>query len=372
MALARQVLSRILPVRVYQALAGFRRRQQRLLQQTLRARAMKSDAFSAFYAFVIDRGLGREARAVAAGQHRYHADHDAAATSYFLLRRNIHRLEKGLIMRPRRDSFAADYIGETVRCYRNAYLELERTNRSETPELAWATDVLGQYFSVVQKDDPKIADAHEIFSKLAAIPLGHAVPYARDIAAPPPVSYDAFMSLCRRRRSVRWYLDKPVPRDMIDLAIDAAAQAPSACNRQPFVFSIFDDKELARRVAKLPMGTKGFSDQIPAVAVVIGRLRAYPHSRDRHAIYIDGSLAAMSFMLALESMGIASCTINWPDQNPQETQIAQLLGLAQDERVIMLIAFGWPDPSGQVPYSAKRGRDELRTYNSLATQTSIQ
>lgn len=57
---------------------------------------------------------------------------------------------------------------------------------------------------------------------------------------------------------------------------------------------------------------------------------------------------------------------------PQETQIAKLLGLAQDERVIMLIAFGWPDPDGQVPYSAKRGRDELRTYNSLATQTSIQ
>lgn len=33
-----------------------------------------------------------------------------------------------------------------------------------------------------------------------------------------------------------------------------------------------------------------------------------------------------------------------------------------DERVVKLVAFGWPDPSGMVPYSAKKCLDELRRY----------
>jgi nitroreductase len=162
---------------------------------------------------------------------------------------------------------------------------------------------------------------------------------------------------------VRWYLDKAVPREMIDRAIEAARQAPSACNRQPFVFRIFDDKEKAREIAAIPMGTKGFADKLPAVAVLVGQLRAYPYERDRHAIYVDGSLAAMSFMFAMETLELATCPINWPDQEPHETRMREALNLEPDERVIMLIAFGWPDPEGQVPYSAKRDLSQIRHYS---------
>src|SRR5690606_8688315 len=108
---------------------------------------------------------------------------------------------------------------------------------------------------------------------------------------------------------------------------------------------------------------KGFSQQVPVLAVLVGRLRAYPLSRDRHAIYIDGALAAMSFMFALECQGLATCAINWPDQEPNETQIREALSLEADERVIMLIALGWPDPSGLVPRSTKKGLDHMRSYD---------
>jgi nitroreductase len=111
------------------------------------------------------------------------------------------------------------------------------------------------------------------------------------------------------------------------------------------------------------MGTRGFSDNFPAIVVVVGRQRAYANHRDRHIIYIDGSLAAMSFIYALETMGLSSCAINWPDMEPQESAMTRLLGLEPDERVIMLIAVGYADPEGLIPYSQKLGLDRVRSYN---------
>lgn len=325
--------------------------------------AGRSRFLSAIYYGLFNRELLREAQAVAAGQTRYWRDCASDLPSYPLLRRNIHRLEKGLIMRPRRPVFGLDYLPRTMEIYRRA---LGASKGAWSNETIWAHDVLTAYFDAVDRDNPVIARAHRDFVEVTPAPPAPKqiafTPYRRALHLPPPVDIEAFEALSHRRRSVRWYLDKPIPRELIDRAVEAAAQAPSACNRQPFVFRVFDDKEEARRIAALPMGTKGFSDQLPAVAVLVGQLRCYPYERDRHAIYIDGSLAAMSFMFAMESLGLATCPINWPDQEPHEMRMREALDLEPDERVIMLIAFGWPDPDGEVPYSSKRDLKQLRRY----------
>ena len=96
--------------------------------------------------------------------------------------------------------------------------------------------------------------------------------------------------------------------------------------------------------------------------MIVGRQRAYFSERDRHLIYIDGALAAMSFVLALETLGLSSCCINWADIEAQERKMARLLQLEPDERVIMLVAIGYPDPEERVPYSAKKMLHTLRRY----------
>lgn len=357
--------ARIIPPTGREAIRRTVRGTQRSIRDFMLRRAAGNRFAAAAYYALGNHELLREARAVAAGQLRYAADHRAAAGSYYLLRRNVHRLEKGLIMRPRRAVFAADFIDETVAIFAQA---MSAAAGDWNSELVWADDVLSDYFEAVDVSDPRIAPAHARFlavEKAARAPTNQprAVPYARDLATPPPVGFDQFMALTRRRRSVRWFDDRSIDRDLVDRALEAAAQSPSACNRQPFHFRIFDEPALAQRVTAIAMGTKGFSHQVPAVAVVVGQLRAYPYERDRHVIYIDGSLAAMSFMFALESMGLASCPINWPDQEPHESRMKEAIGLADDERVVMLIAFGWPDPEGQVPYSNKRAVEDLRRYN---------
>ena len=93
---------------------------------------------ASLYYVVVSRKFGREHKAVLSGRNRYYASLRDPADTSFLLRRNTHRLEKGLIMRPRRDVFALDYIEETV----NQYAVCKELSAVTETELQWVHDVL--------------------------------------------------------------------------------------------------------------------------------------------------------------------------------------------------------------------------------------
>lgn len=316
---------------------------------------------SLYYALLNPR-FGREQRAVLAGRLAYERGLGAPSASSPLLRRNVHRLEKGLIMRPRLAVFATDYIGETVQ----AFVAAEQTGALDADELKWARDVLDEYFAVVA-DSPPIARARAIYAdrRFAALPAGPAdgsdrwSPRPRERGVSSTITFDDFLALCRQRRSVRWFRPAPVARELVLKAVQAAAQAPSACNRQPFLFRYFERAADARRIAAIAMGTAGYADNIPALIVVIGDLSCFPHERDRHVPYIDAALATMQLMLALETLGLASCPINWPDVEALEQRMQRELGLPPHLRPLMLLALGQPDPQGGVPHSAKKPPESL-------------
>ena len=68
-------------------------------------------------------------------------------------------------------------------------------------------------------------------------------------------------------------------------------------------------------------------------------------------------------MLALETLGLSSCAINWPDIEVKEKMIADVLRLEPHQRAIMCIAVGYADPDGLVAYSGKKPLNNLRKYN---------
>jgi nitroreductase len=356
--------SRWSPGRISAAVSRRLRRAYRTAIAPLAGRGRQSGLCAAAY-YLLTAKFSREQRAVLAGQRLFQEIAEAPAHTCSLLRRNTHRLEKGLLMRPRRSVFALDYIQETVECYERVHRDSAALNDYDRGELKWAHDVLASYFDVTGSH-PLIDTLRTRFRALpglqapAATPL---VPYRRELAAPLSIAYDDLVALAHRRRSVRWFLQQRVPRDLIEKAVLVAAQSPSACNRQPFVFRIFDDPELAHRVGAIPAGTAGFSENFPAVVVVVGQQRHYFDERDRHVIYIDGALASMSFVYALETLGLSSCCINWPDIEEREQAMAEFLGLEPDERPIMLIAVGYPDPEGLVACSQKKSLSQLCRFN---------
>lgn len=341
---------------------GMARRGMLHIDEILIRAGAANRTMAAFY-YLLRGRFSREQQAVLAGKLAYKRSLLDPSINSSLLRRNVHRVEKGLLMRPRRVPFGLNYIGETVDAYARAVQAgVEKT------ELAWAHDVLNEYMSIMPE--------HPVIEPLRAIVLSTTrpdvsitgksrtlAPYHRLADDAPQISYDEFLQLVRHRRSVRWYMPEPVPRGAIERAIEAASFSPTACNRQPYEFRVFDDPQLVSQLISLPMGTSGFSHQVPAVAVVVGKQRNYPNERDRHLIYVDGALAAMSFVYALEVQGISSCCINWPDIEVLEQKMSDFLHLASDERPIMLVSFGYPDPTGLVADSTKKPLPALCKYN---------
>jgi len=323
---------------------------------------------SIVYSVLSIPSFNREQFAVLRGRRDYYRNLRTSRQTSTELRRNIHRLEKGLLMRPARPVFALDYLTESIEFYERAIGRDTTATAAGATELAWAHDVLARYFAVVDPANPVVAEARARFSATRAIydpgDSGR-IPYRRAEGIKSSVRYEDLLDLARQRRSVRWFLPTKVPRELIDKALSVGIQSPSSCNRLPYEFRIFDDEALVRLVASIPFGSAGYSHQIPTIAVVVGRLNHYFSPRDRHGIYVDSALACMPFMLALESLGLASSVINWPDFEPLERRMEHVLHLDVDERVIMLVAIGYPDPEGMVAYSEKKSLELIRRYNDL-------
>jgi nitroreductase len=117
-----------------------------------------------------------------------------------------------------------------------------------------------------------------------------------------------------------------------------------------------------KEISELPMGANSFSDNIPVFIFLIGDLSAYDDARDRHLIYIDGGLAAMTFVLSLETAGLSSCIINWPAIPKREEELRKNIPIKEFEQCILCISVGYPRKDVRIPYSSKRVVKEVTSY----------
>ena len=314
----------------------------------------------AIYYRFFNSSFNRELNAVFKGQEFYQLSVNSPEVGNNLLRRNIHRIEKGLAMKDRRDLFGLAYLAETL----DAFISYRENNR-EGSEYRWFRDVFTQYFKAVRGD--KFLDAHRMrfFKAIEGEKCGDRHPYHRDLKHPLDCSYEDLLQVAIRRRSVRFFKDEKVKREDVERAVKIAAYSATACNRQPYSFKFFDDPHKISILAKLPMGTTGYDHQIPCLGVVIGHLDSYFSERDRHLIYIDASLAVTPFMFACETLGLSTCAINWPDIEVREQKMAKELELKPWQRPIMLIAIGYPDTDVVVPRSEKKSISELVEWNLI-------
>lgn len=319
--------------------------------------------------YLISGGFRREHKATLYGRylHKMQLAKNKDSGAIYTLRRNTHRLEKGLIMRPRRKVFGLSFIAETVRIYK-ALVQNKQTREANIETLEWSSSVLASYFDCTDSDNQILRTARKKFESSSGLTNEtlHLCPYRRDLTIQKKINVEDLHELAIQRRSCRWFKQKQVPRTVIDKAIEIGTLAPSACNRQPFEIFVYDDPKIAKEIGAIPGGTVGFSENFPCLFVFVGDMSAFYLERDRHLPYIDSSLAAMGIQFALEVQGVSSCCINWPDIEHREREITKVLGLEIHQRVIMLLAVGYPDDQGMVPYSQKKPLDQIRKYNRYA------
>jgi nitroreductase len=145
-----------------------------------------------------------------------------------------------------------------------------------------------------------------------------------------------------RRRAVREYTTQCVARDTLVRLIDAAIQAPSAVNRQPWIFTVVEDQDLLDHISKeakalmlesaagggttehfrAMLGDPSFQIFYHAPALVV----ISAESDERWAVE-DCCLAAENLMLAACAMGLGTCWIGFAEaylQSPEGKHIIQL------------------------------------------------
>jgi nitroreductase len=180
-----------------------------------------------------------------------------------------------------------------------------------------------------------------------------------------------FAKVVYQRRSVRDYTDQVVSEDTVDELLDAAIQAPSAMNEQPWAFVVIQDKELLKQYSEK---AKPLVLNSPQVATKKAELRAmlaapqfniFYNSSTLIVIYAkpigqhpdwDCCLAGENLMLAAEDKGLATCPIGlaWPlfDQS----EVKRELKVPEDYVGVLPIIVGYP---AQTPMAPARKKPEI-------------
>jgi nitroreductase len=192
-----------------------------------------------------------------------------------------------------------------------------------------------------------------------------------------------------RRRTVREFSDRPVPRDLIEMALKAAGTAPSGANLQPWHFAVVSGPETKRKIREAaeveerefyehrasaewlaalePLGTneqKPFLETAPyLIAVFLQKYGELPDGRKVKHYYPTEStgLATGLLIAALHRAGLATLT-----HTPSPMKfLNEILGRPKSERPFLLLVVGYPAGDARVPDIERKEPDEFISWVDL-------
>jgi iodotyrosine deiodinase len=196
----------------------------------------------------------------------------------------------------------------------------------------------------------------------------------------------AFRDELARRRTVRQFSDRPVPREVIEACLATAGSAPSGANLQPWLFVVVTDPAIKRTIrveaekeerefyahrapqawldALAPLGTdadKPFLETAPALIAIFGRKHSETPAGTRvKNYYVTESVGiATGFLIAaLHHAGLATLT-----HTPSPMGfLNQILSVDDDARPAILLVVGYPAPGCTVPAIGRKPLDAIATF----------
>ena len=196
----------------------------------------------------------------------------------------------------------------------------------------------------------------------------------------------AFADEASRRRTVRHFSDRTVPRSIIEDCILAAGTAPSGAHRQPWRFVAVSDPETKRRIreaaeaeeaefyenrapadwleALAPLGTdadKPFLEIAPWLIVVFAESFGVDEAGERvKNYYVQESVGIATGMLisAAHAAGLATLT-----HTPSPMRfLGALLGRPERERPFLILVVGHPASDARVPDIRRKRLEEFVSW----------
>ena len=196
----------------------------------------------------------------------------------------------------------------------------------------------------------------------------------------------SFRKDMQRRRTVRHFSDRSIPREIIEECLLTAGTAPNGANLQPWQFVVISDPKVKHEIrvaaeaeeaefyhhrapqewldALAPLGTdefKPFLDTAPYLIVIFGKNHSIlPDGRRVKNYYVNESVGIASGFLiaALHNAGLVSLT-----HTPSPMGFLNgILNVPSDEKPFLLLVTGFPAKDAEVPIITKKSLDEIATF----------
>ncbi len=178
-----------------------------------------------------------------------------------------------------------------------------------------------------------------------------------------------FIDLVKKRYSARNYTKKKVERKIINQCIEAARLAPSACNSQPWKFTIVDEPRKVLAIAKCTHNSiikfNKFTEKATAFAVITiepskttAKIGAILTSTQYS--YIDIGIAAEHFCLQAAELGLGTCMIGWSNHG----KVKKILNIPKHKKIALLISIGY-DKRGKANSKIRKKKDEMSSYDEF-------
>jgi iodotyrosine deiodinase len=196
----------------------------------------------------------------------------------------------------------------------------------------------------------------------------------------------SFREEMQRRRTVRQFSDRPVPREIIEECLLVAGSAPSGANLQPWHFVVVRDPRVKREIriaaeqeerefyhrrapqewldALSIIGTdeqKPFLETAPCLIAVFGKNHSFlPDGRRVKSYYVNESVGiATGFLIAaVHNAGLVSLTHTPSPMGFLNT----ILDISPDEKPYLILVVGYPAEDAQVPLIEKKLLEEIATF----------
>ena len=194
-----------------------------------------------------------------------------------------------------------------------------------------------------------------------------------------------FYRFMDRRRSLRMFSSKPVPKDVIQHIIMTASSAPSGAHKQPWTFCAISSPEMKAKIREAAeqeeytnyhgrmsdswlddlkvFGTderKPFLEIAPWLIVVCKRAYEEEAGKKKNNYYVTESVGiATGFLLtAIHHAGLVALTHTPSPMN----FLTKVLDRPANERPFLLIPVGYPANSAEVPDIQRKPPEDVIVY----------
>lgn len=144
-----------------------------------------------------------------------------------------------------------------------------------------------------------------------------------------------------KRRSIRAYEGTPIDKEVLDSLLNAALEAPSAGNVQPYRIYVITDLNMREELARASLNQWFIAEAPINLVFTVNIDEAYSAYGERGvSLYsiLDVGAAIENLMLLATSYGLGTCWIGAFD----EEEVSKLLNLPSNERPISIVTLGYP------------------------------